>query len=555
MRSDTIKRGPGRAPHRSLMKAMGYSDDDIRKPWVGIVNAKNGLIPGHVHLDTIADAAREGVWAAGGLPLEFPSIGVCDGLAMGHIGMRYSLASRELIADSIETMAEAHQLDGLVLVSNCDKITPGMLMAAARLDLPSILVSGGPMLAGKIGGKPVSLTNMFEAVAANRNGRISDAELREYEDGACPGCGSCSGMFTANSMNCLAEALGMALPGNGPIPAVHSSRIRLARAAGAAIMDLVRGGIRPRTIMTAAAFANALSLDMALGGSTNSLLHLPAIAHEAGIRLDLGTAAGISGRTPNLCRLSPSGPHHMEDLHAAGGISAVLKEISKKGLLALDALTVTGKSIGDNIAGAEIRDPSVIRAIDNPYNATGGISVLKGNLAPDGCVVKSSAVAAEMLDHRGPARVFDSEESALEAILDGGIRKGDVLVIRYEGPKGGPGMREMLALTSALAGLGLDKDVALVTDGRFSGATKGASIGHVSPEAAEGGPIALVRNGDMIAISIPQGMIRVEADPAELERRRSAWTPPEPKVKTGYLSRYAGSVTSAAWGAVLAERT
>lgn len=553
MRSDTIKQGPGRAPHRSLMKAMGYSDDDIRKPWVGIVNAQSELIPGHIHLDGIADAVKEGVWAAGGLPLEFPSIGVCDGLAMGHAGMRYSLASRELIADSIETMAEAHRLDGLVLVTNCDKITPGMLMAAARLDLPSILVSGGPMLAGKIGGQSVSLTNMFEAVAANRNGRISDAGLREYEDGACPGCGSCSGMFTANSMNCLAEALGMALPGNGPIPAVHSSRIRLARAAGAAVMDLVRAGTRPGKIMTAAAFSNALSLDMALGGSTNSLLHLPAIAHEAGIRLDLGTAAGISGRTPNLCRLSPSGPHHMEDLHAAGGISAVLKEISKKGLLALDALTVTGKSLGENISGAEIRDPSVIRTVDNPYNATGGISVLKGNLAPDGCVVKSSAVAPEMLDHRGPARVFDSEESALEAILDGGIRKGDVLVIRYEGPKGGPGMREMLALTSALAGLGLDKDVALITDGRFSGATKGASIGHVSPEAAEGGPIALVGNGDMIDISIPRGTIRVEADPAELERRKSAWTPPEPRVKTGYLSRYAKNVTSAAWGAVLAE--
>jgi len=552
MRSDTIKKGPDRAPHRSLMKAMGYSDVDFKKPWVGIVNAQSELIPGHVHLDRIAGAAKEGVWAEGGFPVEFPAIGVCDGLAMGHIGMRYSLASRELIADSIETMAEAHRLDALVLVTNCDKITPGMLMAAARVDIPSVLVSGGPMLAGRTRGKAVSLTDVFEAVSANRDGRISDEELGDCEDYACPGCGSCAGMFTANSMNCLAEALGMALPGNGTIPAVHAARLRLARAAGRAVMDLIRDDARPNEIMTSAAFSNALSLDMALGGSTNSLLHLPAIAHEAGVRLDLGMAAGISGRTPNLCRLSPSGPHHMEDLHAAGGIPAVLKELSKKGFLALNARTVTGRSLGENISEAAVLDMSVIRPVDNPYSPSGGISVMRGNLAPDGCVVKSSAVAAEMLDHRGPARVFDSEDSALEAILGGHVRKSDVLVIRYEGPKGGPGMREMLALTSTLAGLGLDKDVALITDGRFSGATRGASIGHVSPEAAEGGPIALVRSGDMITISIPQGTIQVEVDPAELERRRSAWTPPEPKFKTGYLSRYAKSVTSAASGAVLA---
>ncbi len=553
MKSDIVKTGPERAPHRSLLKALGLSDEEIRRPWVGIVNAKNELIPGHVHLDRIAGAAKEGVWMSGGTPLEFPAIGVCDGLAMGHSGMSYSLPSRELIADSIETMALAHGLDALVLVTNCDKITPGMLMAAARLDIPSVLVSGGPMLAGKCGGQAVSLTNVFEAVSAVRDGRMGEDLLLEYEEGACPGCGSCAGMFTANSMNCLAEALGMALPGNGTIPAVHAARLRLARSAGKAVMELLRADIRPRRILTEAAFANALALDMALGGSTNSLLHLPAIAHEAGLKLSLETASRISARTPNLCRLSPSGPHFMEDLNAAGGIPAVLKELASKGLLAMDTLTVSGKTLGEIAETAAVRDHAVIRPMDDPYSPTGGISVLKGNLAPDGCVVKKSAVAPEMLNHRGPARVFDSEEAARDAILAGGIRKGDVVVIRYEGPKGGPGMREMLALTSALAGLGLDKDVALITDGRFSGATRGASIGHVSPEAAEGGPIALVREGDMIAVAIPEGTIELEVSAGELERRRSGWTPAAPRIQKGWLARYAKFVTSASTGAVLAD--
>ncbi len=553
MNSDSVKKGPERAPQRSLLKAMGLSDADMGRPWVGVVNARNDFAPGHVHLDRIAAAVKEGIWAAGGTPFEFPSIGVCDGLAMGHDGMHYSLASRELIADSVEVMARAHGLDAMVLVTNCDKITPGMLMAAARCDIPAIMISGGPMEAGRCAGKATSLTSVFEAVSAAREGLMDEDTFREFEDKACPGCGSCSGMFTANSMNCLAEVLGMALPGNGTIPAVRGARLALARKTGRTVMELLAKDIRPSRILTESAFRNALAVDMALGGSTNSMLHLPAIAHEAGLRLSLDEAARASARTPNLCRLSPSGPHHVEDLDAAGGIPAVMKELVAKGLLDGSALTVSGLTIGEIAAGASVRDRSVIRPADDPYSPTGGIAVLRGNLAPDGCVVKSSAVAPEMLSHRGPARVFDSEDAAGAAILGGKVQKGDVLVIRYEGPKGGPGMREMLALTSALAGLRLDKHVALITDGRFSGATKGASIGHVSPEAADGGPIALIMDGDMVDIAIPDGRISVEVADGEMERRRAAWKRPEPKFKTGYLSRYSRQVGSAADGAVLRD--
>jgi dihydroxy-acid dehydratase len=551
MRSDKVKKGLERAPHRSLFKAMGYMDEEIKRPWIGIVNAKNEIIPGHIHLDQIAKAVKTGVRMAGGTPIEFPVIGVCDGIAMGHIGMKYSLASRELIADSIETMAIAHQLDGLVMVTNCDKIVPGMLMAAARVNIPTVIASGGPMLAGKVNDRAVSLSNVFEAVGEVKAGKMSEDKLYEYEERACPGCGSCSGMFTANSMNCLTEALGMGLPGNGTVPAVHAERIRLSKKAGMAVMDMLKRDVKPRDIMTERAFSNALILDMALGCSTNSVLHLPAIAYEAGIKLDLEIVNKISARTPNLCKLSPAGPYHIEDLHAAGGVQAVLKELSKKDLLDLDLMTVTGKTINENIKEAMNRNPEVIRPVDNPHSETGGIAVLKGNLAPDGCIVKRSAVAEKMLKYRGPARIFDSEEEVNRAISAGHINKGEVIVIRYEGPKGGPGMREMLTPTSILAGMGLDKYVALITDGRFSGATRGASIGHISPEAAEGGPIALVQNKDMISIDIEAGSITLEVSDEELEKRKDGWKAPEPKIKTGYLARYAKHVTSANTGAVL----
>ena len=502
MISDRVKNGCEKAPHRSLWKALGYIDEELERPLVGIVNAQNEVIPGHMHLDTIAKAVKEGVRMAGGTPVEFPSIGVCDGIVMGHKGMHYSLASRELIADSIESMAVAHGFDALVMIPNCDKIVPGMLMAALRVNIPTVVVSGGPMLAGRVGGQRVSLSNMFEAVGAAKAGTMDDAQLREYEECACPSCGSCSGMFTANSMNCLCEAIGIALPGNGTIPAVYSERIRLAKYAGLAVMEMVKRDIKPRDICTWEAFENALTMDMALGCSTNSMLHLPAIAHEAGITITMDIADEISARTPNLCKLSPAGPSFIEDLYRAGGIPAVMKELAKKDLLHLNQITVTGKTVGENIEPAVNKDPNVIRPIENPYSPYGGIAVLKGNLAPDGCVVKKSAVAPEMLVHSGPARVFDSEEAVIEAIYDQKIQKGDVVVIRYEGPKGGPGMREMLSPTSALAGMGLDRDVALITDGRFSGATRGACIGHVSPEAARGGPIALVQDGDQIDIDI-----------------------------------------------------
>lgn len=551
MLSDHVKMGTDRAPHRSLLKALGLRDEDILKPWIGVASAWNEVIPGHAHLDRIAAAAKAGILAAGGTPFEFGVIGVCDGLAMGHEGMRYSLPSRELVADCLETMARAHAFDGLVLVTNCDKITPGMLMAAARLDVPAVLVSGGPMLAGRVGGRPVSVSNVFEAAGSAAGGRISDVELREFEDRACPGCGSCAGLFTANSMNCLAEALGMALPGNGTIPAVDARRLRLARQAGGAVMSMVRKGVRPRAILTAAAFRNALAVDMALGGSTNSLLHLPAIAREAGIRFGLEAAAEASERTPHLCRLSPGGPNHLEDLDAAGGIPGVMKELSKRRLLDLGVPTVSGKTLAGIVREAAVRDGDVIRPIDAPYDSRGGIAVLRGNLAPDGAVVKRSAVAPEMMRHRGPARVFESEEEARKALVAKRIRKGDVLVIRYEGPRGGPGMREMLSLTATLAGMGLDKEVALLTDGRFSGATRGASIGHVSPEAAAGGVIALVRDGDPVSFDLEKGVIRLEVPRAELKERRAAWKPPASGKGTGYLSRYAATVSSAADGAVL----
>ena len=551
MISDRVKSGCEKAPHRSLWKALGYIDEELERPLVGIVNAQNEVIPGHMHLDTIAKAVKEGVRMAGGTPVEFPSIGVCDGIVMGHKGMHYSLASRELIADSIESMAVAHGFDALVMIPNCDKIVPGMLMAALRVNIPTVVVSGGPMLAGRVGGQRVSLSNMFEAVGAAKAGTMDDAQLREYEECACPSCGSCSGMFTANSMNCLCEAIGMALPGNGTIPAVYSERIRLAKYAGLAVMEMVKRDIKPRDICTWEAFENALTMDMALGCSTNSMLHLPAIAHEAGITITMDIADEISARTPNLCKLSPAGPSFIQDLYRAGGIPAVMKELAKKDLLHLNQITVTGKTVGENIQAAVNRDPDVIRPIENPYSPYGGIAVLKGNLAPDGCVVKKSAVAPEMLVHSGPARVFDSEEAVIEAIYDQKIQKGDVVVIRYEGPKGGPGMREMLSPTSALAGMGLDRDVALITDGRFSGATRGACIGHVSPEAARGGPIALVRDGDQIDIDIEKKTIQVRVSEEELAKRRQEWQPKEPKIKTGYLARYAALVTSASTGAVL----
>lgn len=556
MRSDRVKKGIERSPHRSLLKALGYTDEEIQNPLIGIVNSQNEIVPGHLHLDTIVEAVKAGVRMGGGTPIEFPAIAVCDGIAMGHVGMHYSLASRELIADSIEAMTMAHGFDALVMVPNCDKVVPGMLMAAARVNIPTVIVSGGPMLAGKMPQKQkscsqdVSLSTVFEAVGAVTAGTMTEEELYEYEEHACPGCGSCSGMFTANSMNCLTEVLGMGLPGNGTIPAVYAERIRLAKKAGMAVMEALKKNMKPRDIMTKEAFYNALTVDMALGCSTNSMLHLPAIAYEAGVELNLDIANTISEKTPNLCKLSPAGSHHIEDLYQAGGVQAVMKELAKKDLLHLDLITITGKTVGDNIQGAMNRNPNVIRPIENPYSTTGGIAVLKGNLAPDGCVVKRSAVAEEMLQHQGPAQVFDSEEEVIQAILGGEIQKGSVVVIRYEGPKGGPGMREMLSPTSALAGMGLDKDVALITDGRFSGATRGASIGHISPEAAEGGPIAFVQDGDLISIDMIQGTITLHVSKEELDNRKQHWKPKEPKIKTGYLARYAKLVTSASTGAV-----
>lgn len=551
MISDRVKKGPDKTPHRSLFKAMGYTDEELAKPLIGVVNAQNEIIPGHVHLDNIAKAVKAGILAAGGTPIEVPAIGVCDGIAMGHIGMHYSLPTRELIADSIECQATAHAFDGLVLIPNCDKIVPGMLMAAARLNIPAIVCSGGPMLAGHKGCEKLSLSKTFEAVGAYEAGMIDDAELKEFENKSCPSCGSCSGMYTANSMNCLSEVIGMALPGNGTIPAVYGDRIGLAKHAGMQIMKLVEKNIKPRDIMNEKAFRNALTMDMALGCSTNSMLHLPAIAHEAGVELNLDMANEISSKTPNLCHLAPAGSNYIEELNEKGGIPAVMKEISKLGLLELDNMTVTLKTVGENISNSQGADGTIIRSVENPYSTTGGIAVLRGNIAPDGCVVKRSAVAPEMLKHSGPARVFKSEEEAIAAIFGGKIVKGDVVVIVYEGPKGGPGMREMLSPTSALAGMKLDKDVALITDGRFSGASRGASIGHVSPEAAAGGNIGLVREGDIIDIDINAGNINVQLSDEELAERRKSWVIPEPKIKTGYLSRYAKLVSSADKGAVL----
>lgn len=553
MRSDRVKKGIERAPHRSLFKAMGYTDEEIAAPLIGVVSAKSEIVPGHIHLDTIVEAVKAGIRIKGGTPIEIPSIGVCDGIAMGHVGMNYSLATRELIADSIEAMTMAHGFDALVLVPNCDKIVPGMLMAAARLNIPTVAISGGPMISGIANGKNSSLSDVFEAVGAVNAGKMSEEELLEYENNACATCGPCSGMFTANSMNCMSEVLGIALEGNGTVPAVYSERIRLAKNAGMRVMDVLEKNICPRDILTVKAFENALTMDMALGCSTNTMLHLPAIAHEAGVKINLEMANNISNRTPNLCKLAPAGPHFMENLYAAGGLYAVMKELAKKDLLNLDVITVTGKTMGENIAKAINKNPDVIRTIDNPYSQTGGIAVLTGNLAPDSCVVKRSAVVPEMLKHRGPARVFNSEEEVSQAIMSGSIQKGEVLVIRYEGPKGGPGMKEMLAPTAALAGMELDKDVALITDGRFSGATRGASIGHISPEAAEGGPIALVEEGDMIAIDMNACTITLEVSDEDLAKRRANWVKPEPKIKTGYLSRYAKLVTSASTGAVFAD--
>ena len=553
MISDRVKKGPDKTPHRSLFKAMGYTDEELSRPLIGVVNAQNEIIPGHIHLDNIAKAVKAGILAAGGTPIEVPAIGVCDGIAMGHIGMHYSLPTRELIADSVECQAMAHAFDGLVLIPNCDKIVPGMLMAAARLNIPAIVCSGGPMLAGHMGCEKLSLSKTFEAVGAYEAGLIDDAKLKEYENKSCPSCGSCSGMYTANSMNCLSEVIGMALPGNGTIPAVYGDRISLAKHAGMQIMKLVEKDIKPRDIMNEKAFRNALTMDMALGCSTNSMLHLPAIAHEAGVELNLEMANEISAKTPNLCHLAPAGSHYIEELNAQGGIRAVMAEINKLGLLELDNLTVTLKTVGENIEGFEGADGEIIRPVTDPYSKTGGIAVLKGNIAKNGCVVKRSAVAPEMLKHTGPARVFTSEEAAIKAIFGGEIVKGDVVVITYEGPKGGPGMREMLSPTSAICGMGLDKDVALITDGRFSGATRGAAIGHVSPEAVEGGPIAFVQDGDIISIDIDKCQINFKVSEEELAKRKENWTPLEPKVKTGYLRRYSKMVSSAIQGAVMLD--
>ena len=551
MRSDSVKTGTQQAPHRSLLNALGYTEEERRRPMIGIVSSYNEIVPGHMNLDKIVEAVKMGVAMAGGTPIVFPAIAVCDGIAMGHVGMKYSLVTRDLIADSTECMAMAHGFDGLVCIPNCDKNVPGLLMAAARLNIPTIFVSGGPMLAGRIKGQKKSLSSMFEAVGSVAAGTMTMEELCEFEEKVCPTCGSCSGMYTANSMNCLTEVLGMGLKGNGTIPAVYSERIRLAKHAGMKIMELVEKDIKPRDIMTEKAFMNALTVDMALGCSTNSMLHLPAIAHEAGVDLNLDIANELSAVTPNLCHLAPAGPTYMEDLNEAGGVYAVMNELTKKNLLHLDLMTVTGKTVGENIKGCVNLDPEVIRPVENPYSETGGIAVLKGNLAPDSGVVKRSAVVPEMMVHEGPARVFDCEEDAIEAIKGGKIVAGDVVVIRYEGPKGGPGMREMLNPTSAIAGMGLGSSVALITDGRFSGASRGASIGHVSPEAAVGGPIALVEEGDIISINIPENKLNVLVSDEEMAKRKEKWQPREPKITTGYLSRYRELVTSGNRGAIL----
>ena len=551
MKSDNVKAGMQQAPHRSLFNALGFTEEEMKKPMVGIVSSYNEIVPGHMNLDKIVNAVKLGVAEAGGVPVVFPAIAVCDGIAMGHIGMKYSLVTRDLIADSTECMALAHQFDALVMVPNCDKNVPGLLMAAARINVPTVFVSGGPMLAGHVKGRKRSLSSMFEAVGSYAAGTMTEEEVREYEEKVCPTCGSCSGMYTANSMNCLTEALGMGLRGNGTIPAVYSERIKLAKHAGMAVMDMYRKDIRPRDIMTKDAILNALTVDMALGCSTNSMLHLPAIAHEVGFDFDISFANPISEKTPNLCHLAPAGPTYMEDLNEAGGVYAVMKELADAGLLHTDCMTVTGKTVGENIKDAVNKNPEVIRPLDNPYSKTGGLAVLKGNLAPDGGVVKRSAVVEEMMVHEGPARVFDCEEDAIAAIKGGRIVAGDVVVIRYEGPKGGPGMREMLNPTSAIAGMGLGSSVALITDGRFSGASRGASIGHVSPEAAVGGPIALVEEGDIIKIDINNTTITLDVPDDVLAQRKAAWKPRTPKVTTGYLARYAAMVTSGNRGAIL----
>lgn len=552
LRSHNVTKGVERAPNRSLFYACGFTDEEIRQPLIGVISAHSEIVPGHIHLDKLADAVKQGVYMAGGTPILMPAIGVCDGIAMGHQGMKYSLPSRELICDSVETLAMSHALDGLVLVPNCDKVVPGMIMAAARLNIPSIVISGGPMLAGRHNSSEISLSQIFEAVGSKKAGMISEEELADYERDCCPGCGSCAGMYTANSMNCLSEAIGMALPGNGTIPAVYSKRTHLAKHAGMQIMELVKKNICPRDILTPAAFKNALTVDMALGCSTNSVLHLLAIANEAGVPLDLETINQVSAKTPNLCHLAPAGQeHHIQDLDLAGGVPAVMSELCSKNLLDTTLMTATGKTVGENLKGVKNLDSTVIRSIDNPYSTTGGIAVLWGNIAEDGCVVKRSAVAEKMLVHSGPARVFDSEDSAIDAIYNGKIKAGDVVVIRYEGPKGGPGMREMLNPTSALAGMKLDSSVALITDGRFSGASRGASIGHVSPEAAAGGAIALINEGDIVDIDIPAGKINVKLTAEELDKRRSEFTPKPANITNGWLARYQKLVTSANRGAVL----
>ncbi|MCR5703621.1 MAG: dihydroxy-acid dehydratase [Eubacterium sp.] len=551
MKSDAVKAGIQQAPHRSLFNALGMTEEELEKPLVGIVCSYNEIVPGHMNLDKIAQAVKMGVAMAGGTPIMFPAIAVCDGIAMGHTGMKYSLVTRDLIADSTEAMALAHQFDALVMIPNCDKNVPGLLMAAARVNVPTVFVSGGPMLAGNVMGQRRSLSSMFEAVGAHAAGNLTLEQVKEFEAKVCPTCGSCSGMYTANSMNCLTEVLGMGLPGNGTIPAVYSERIKLAKHAGMAVMEMYRKNIRPRDIITKESMLNALTIDMALGCSTNSMLHLPAIAHEIGFDFDIAFANEISEKTPNLCHLAPAGPTYMQDLNEAGGVYAVMNEISKLGLLNLDCMTVTGKTVGENIKDCKNKNPEVIRPVENPYTKTGGLAVLKGNLAPDGSVVKRSAVAESMLVHEGPARVFECEEDAIAAIKGGKINPGDVVVIRYEGPKGGPGMREMLNPTSAIAGMGLGESVALITDGRFSGASRGASIGHVSPEAAVGGPIALVEEGDLIKINIPEYSLNVDISEEEMEARKAKWQPREPKVTTGYLARYAEMVTSGNRGAIL----
>ena len=555
MKSDNVKSGMQQAPHRSLFNALGMTQEEMKKPLVGIVSSYNEIVPGHMNLDKIVNAVKLGVAMAGGTPVVFPAIAVCDGIAMGHIGMKYSLVTRDLIADSTEAMAIAHQFDALVMVPNCDKNVPGLLMAAARVNVPTVFVSGGPMLAGHVKGQTTSLSSMFEAVGSYAAGKMSEEDVLDYEQHACPTCGSCSGMYTANSMNCLTEAIGMGLQGNGTIPAVYSERIKLAKHAGMKVMELLEKNIRPRDILTEKAFMNALTVDMALGCSTNTMLHLPAIAHEAGVEINLDIANELSAKTPNLCHLAPAGHTYMEELNEAGGIYAVMNELNKKGLLYTDLITATGKTVGENIKGCENKNPEVIRPIDNPYSQTGGIAVLKGNLAVNGSVVKRSAVVPEMLVHEGPARVFDCEEDAIAAIKGGKIVPGDVVVIRYEGPKGGPGMREMLNPTSAIAGMGLGSSVALITDGRFSGASRGASIGHVSPEAALGGNIALVEEGDIIKINIPENTLNVDVSDEVLAERRAKWQPREPKVTTGYLARYAALVTDSSKGAILQAPT